>query len=91
VLPWGPGAAEAPARFALGADGTPVAGAVVWAFDADTGAYVDGATWDRVLAAGLDPDAALARADSGTALYAADALFVSGPTGINHADLVIVG
>jgi glycerate 2-kinase len=55
------------------------------------GAYVDGASWDKILAAGIDPEAALAGRDAGTALYAIDALFVTGPTGINHADLVIVG
>jgi hydroxypyruvate reductase len=55
------------------------------------GAFVDGTTWDRILAMGIDPDVALARCDAGTALDAVDALFVTGPTGINHADLVIAG
>jgi len=55
------------------------------------GAFVDGTTWDRIVTAGVDPDRALARCDAGPALYAAEALFVSGPTGINHADVVIVG
>jgi glycerate 2-kinase len=53
------------------------------------GAFVDGATWDAVAAAGLDPARALARCDAGTALAAAGALFVPGPTGVNHADVVI--
>lgn len=55
------------------------------------GAYVDGSTWERLADLGIDGHAALARCDAGPALYAIDALFVSGPTGINHADLVIVG
>ncbi len=55
------------------------------------GAYVDGTTWQRLADLGIDGDVAIARCDAGTALYAIDSLFVSGPTGINHADLVIVG
>ncbi len=55
------------------------------------GAYVDGSTWQRLADLGIDGDVALARCDAGTALYAIDSLFISGPTGINHADLVIVG
>jgi glycerate 2-kinase len=58
---------------------------------AAAGAYVDGATWDAIGAANLDPDAALRRCDAGTALAAVGALVVTGPTGINHADVVIVG
>jgi glycerate 2-kinase len=58
---------------------------------APAGAFVDGTTWDAIRARGLDPDAALARCDAGTALDAVGALVVTGPTGINHADLVIVG
>jgi hydroxypyruvate reductase len=55
------------------------------------GAWVDGTTWDAIVAAGLDPAAALARCDAGTALAAVGALVVTGPSGINHADLVILG
>ena len=55
------------------------------------GAYVDGTTWDRLGGLGIDGNAAIARCDAGPALYAIDALFVSGPTGINHADIVIAG
>jgi hydroxypyruvate reductase len=55
------------------------------------GAYVDGTTWDAITAAGLSPGDALARCDAGTALEAVGALFVTGPTGINHADVAIVG
>lgn len=56
---------------------------------APAGAFVDGDTWEAIRAAGIDPDAALARCDAGTALDAAGALFVPGPTGVNHADVVI--
>lgn len=55
------------------------------------GAYVDGSTWDAIAAAGIDPARALARRDTGTALAAIGALVVTGPTGCNHADLVLVG
>lgn len=55
------------------------------------GAYVDGATWDAIVHAGLDPEDALRRCDAGTVLDAAGALVVTGPTGINHADVVILG
>jgi hydroxypyruvate reductase len=55
------------------------------------GAYVDGATWDAISAAGIDPAAALRRCDAGTALDAVGALVITGPTGINHADVMIVG
>ncbi len=54
------------------------------------GAVVDGTTWAAVQSAGIDPDAALARADSHRALAAAGATVVTGRTGINHADLVLV-
>ena len=69
-----------------GADGPPPAHRAPPA-----GAYVDGSTWDAIVAAGRDPAAALARRDAGTVLAAVDALVVTGPTGINHADLVILG
>jgi glycerate 2-kinase len=55
------------------------------------GAWVDGGTWDAIAAAGIDPAAALAACDAGTALAAVGALVVTGPTGINHADLILVG
>jgi glycerate-2-kinase len=55
------------------------------------GAFVEGTTWDAIAAAGIDPAAALARCDAGTALDAVGALVVTGPTGINHADVVIIG
>ena len=69
-----------------GIDGPPPVGR-----PAPAGAYVDGGTWDAIAAAGLDPDAALVRCDAGRALDAAGALVVTGPTGINYADVMIVG
>ena len=59
--------------------------------DAPAGAFVDGTTWDAIRAAGIDPDHAIARRDAGTALGAVGALVVTGPTGVNHADIAIVG
>ena len=53
------------------------------------GGLVDADTCARLGLAGLDPDECLSRADSGTALAAADALVSTGPTGTNVADLVI--
>jgi len=54
------------------------------------GAWIDGATWDAIAAAGIDPAAALAACDAGTALAAVGALVVTGPSGINHADLILI-
>ncbi len=53
------------------------------------GGLVDADTCARLARAGLDADDCLARADSGTALLAADAVVRTGPTGTNVADLVI--
>lgn len=69
-----------------GIDGPPPPGRA-----APAGAYVDGTTWDTIIAAGIDPQRALDRCDAGTALHAVGALVVTGPTGINHADVVIIG
>ncbi|MDQ3370590.1 MAG: glycerate kinase, partial [Myxococcota bacterium] len=73
----------------LGSDGTD--GPTPRHRAAAAGSIVDGATWDALVAAGIDGAAALARCDAGTALAAVDALVVTGPTGVNHADLVILG
>jgi hydroxypyruvate reductase len=54
------------------------------------GAFIDGTTWDAIIAAGIDPDASLERCDAGTALAAIGALVVTGPTGVNHADVVLL-
>ena len=54
------------------------------------GALVDGGTWEAVRRAGVDPEAALARHDSRTALAAVPgALLETGPTGTNVGDLVV--
>jgi glycerate-2-kinase len=54
------------------------------------GGVVDGATWEAVRRAGIDPEAALARHDSGTALAAVPgALLATGPTGTNVGDLAV--
>jgi hydroxypyruvate reductase len=55
------------------------------------GAYVDGTTWDAIIAAGIEPEDALRRCDAQPALDAVGALVITGPTGINHADIMIVG
>lgn len=55
----------------------------------EAGAVVTGQTCERIALLGIDPDDALRRADSGTALAAVDALVRTGPTGTNVADLVI--
>jgi glycerate 2-kinase len=69
-----------------GIDGPPPRGR-----PAPAGAYVDGGTWDALVDAGVDPQAHRARFDAGTALATIGALFVTGPTGVNHADLVVIG
>ena len=51
------------------------------------GAVVDGETWARVASEG---ERGLRECDSGTVLAAVGATITSGPTGVNHADLVIV-
>lgn len=53
------------------------------------GAVIDGATADRVRAAGLDPEASLRDNDAHRALAAAGDLLRSGPTGTNVGDLVL--
>jgi hydroxypyruvate reductase len=58
---------------------------------APAGAFVHGGTWEAIRARGLDPRVALERCDAGSVLAAVDALVVTGPTGINHADLVLLG
>jgi glycerate 2-kinase len=55
----------------------------------DAGALVDADSCARLALAGLDVDAALAQADSGTALAASGDLVHTGPTGTNVGDLVI--
>jgi hydroxypyruvate reductase len=77
------------AAFVVGTDG--IDGPPPADRPAPAGAWVDGATWEAIAAAGIDPAAALASCDAGRALAAVGALVVTGATGINHADLVILG
>lgn len=53
------------------------------------GAIVSGGTWGAIGAAGLDPAQALEGRDAGTALARVGAQVVTGPTGVNHCDLLI--
>ncbi|MCG5516709.1 MULTISPECIES: glycerate kinase [unclassified Ectothiorhodospira] len=55
-----------------------------------TGAMVDGGTWERICAQGLDPDQALSTANAHPCLQASGDLLETGPTGTNVMDLVIV-
>jgi hydroxypyruvate reductase len=81
---------------ALDLDGA--GGALVAAFGTDgrdgptdaAGGVADGGTAGRIRAAGLDPEALLRDNDSHRALAAAGDLLVTGPTGTNVADLVVV-
>ncbi len=54
------------------------------------GGVVDGSSVARMVAAGRDPEADLRANDSGPALVAAGDSIVTGPTGTNVADLVLV-
>jgi hydroxypyruvate reductase len=54
------------------------------------GAVVDGSTWDAISARGIDPSVSLQRCDSSPALEAVGATITTGPTGVNHADLMVV-
>lgn len=54
------------------------------------GAFVDGSTWDNIVEAGVDPARALARCDAGTVLAIVGDLVLTGPTNINHADVVVI-
>ena len=51
-----------------------------------SGAFVDGTTWSKALAQGLDPQAALTNSDSGTLLAAVGAL-ITGPGTSNLLDV----
>ncbi len=54
------------------------------------GAVVDGTTWGRALAAGLDPADALRRHDAGTLLARLGDAIVTGPTGTNVRDVRVL-
>jgi hydroxypyruvate reductase len=84
--------ALAAARMLAGAPGVAVLAAGTDGRDGPTdaaGAIVDGTTWDRISALGLDPDRALAGHDAYPALDAVDALVKPGMTGTNVMDVVI--
>lgn len=57
---------------------------------AAAGALVDGQTVARIIAAGLDPARALRECNSDPALAAIGAQITTGPTCVNHADLVLM-
>jgi len=52
----------------------------------NAGAFADGATWNRLVAAGADPNGLLAANDSWGAFDILGDLFVTGPTGTNVND-----
>lgn len=54
------------------------------------GAIVDARTWSQLQALGIDGERALRQCDAGSALAAVGASVVTGPTGVNHADLMVV-
>jgi hydroxypyruvate reductase len=56
---------------------------------APAGAYVDATTWDAI--GDEAATRAVERRDAGSALAAVGALVITGPTGINHADVAVVG
>lgn len=58
--------------------------------NAAAGAFIDGQTWQEIADAGRSGADALSRFDSGTALASIGALLMTGPTGVNHADLMLV-
>jgi glycerate-2-kinase len=73
--------------FVVGSDG--IDGPPPQGRPAPAGAYVDGTTWDAIGDAAATR--ALERRDAGHALAAVGALVITGPTGINHADVAVVG
>lgn len=75
--------------FAVGSDG--IDGPPPEGRPAPAGAYVDGSSRDAMELAGIDVRAAIARCNAGEALNAIGALVITGPTGINSADVVVVG
>ena len=85
--------------FALGIDGTKHINAVAADTDGidgsedNAGAFATGATAAAIRAAGIDPAEALASNDAYTAFTAANALFMTGPTGTNVNDFraILVG
>ena len=99
VLPPQPGRGGRNQHLALAAALAMQPGESLWALAAgtdgsdgpteDAGALVDAATCERIRSAGLDPAAALAGADAGSALAASGDLIRTGPTGTNVCDLLL--
>ncbi len=54
------------------------------------GGLVDGATWERAIRCGFSPDAALLRHDAYPLLRATGDLVMTGPTGTNVMDVIVV-
>jgi glycerate 2-kinase len=54
------------------------------------GAIVSGRTWSALAKRGIDGAQAIARCDARPQLAAIDALLSTGPTGLNHADVMIL-
>ena len=75
--------------FVIGSDG--IDGPAPRGRPAPAGAFVGNDTWDTIAAAGIDPADAIARCDAGPALDSVNGLVVTGSTGINHGDIVLVG
>lgn len=78
-------------------DGLPVTALVAGSDGVDgpsqppvAGAIVDGRSWAALRARGIDGADAIARCDARPALAAIDALLLTGATGLNHADAMIL-
>ena len=54
------------------------------------GAMVDGSTCEQLRELAMDPEHYLRCCDAGTALARIGATILTGPTGVNHADLILV-
>jgi hydroxypyruvate reductase len=54
------------------------------------GAIVDHTSYDRLVQLGIDPEDSLRRCDAAEALAALGAQIHTGPTGVNHADLIFL-
>lgn len=54
------------------------------------GAVVDGTSWSKLARSGFDGEDSLRRCDAAAALATIGAQVVTGPTGVNHADLIAV-
>lgn len=78
-------------------DGLPVTALVAGSDGVDgpdqppvAGAIINGRSWSALRARGIDGAAAIARCDARPALAAIDALLITGATGLNHADAMLL-